>query len=131
MRLSMNIGFVTNSSFAVHHFPQQVLENPAVRGFLRAFEISQGFIGADLLNRSRCGTVAMTKKQKRDVAETFNNEFPQDPDELFQAPDIDVKSNDILIIYGDEYTSLAHNLSRLMEEAAKEMGLPFRIEDYH
>jgi hypothetical protein len=128
-RLSMNIGFVTNSSFAVHHFPRQLLEHPDVRAFIEAFEISQGFIGSELWNRSACSTVAMTKEQKAQIVTQFKGEAGDD--EWMRPPAIDVESDDVVIIYGDEYTSLAQQLSNLMGKAAEKMNLPISYDDYH
>lgn len=123
MRLSMNIGFVTNSSFAVHHFPRALLEHPSVKGFIEAYEISQGFIGEDMWSRNACGTVAMTKEQKQRVVEAFG---PTNA-----PPHIDTESDDVLIIYGDEHQSVARGLSALMREAAEEMGLDSFRGEYH
>lgn len=126
-RLSMNIGFVTNSSFAVHHFPKQLLEHPTVRAFIEAFEIRQGFIGDDLWNRSGCASVAMTKGQKAQLV----TQFQKEGNEWARPPHINVDSDEVVVIYGDEYTSVAYQLSTLMREAAQEMGLSVGIDDYH
>lgn len=126
-RLSMNIGFVTNSSFAVHHFPREVLEDPAVKAFVEAYEISQGFVGEALTYRSRCGTVAMTKEQKQQVYD----EFHRKEHDFFVPPHVDTESDNILVIYGDEHMSMARELSHLMDEAAKKMGLKVLSGDYH
>lgn len=125
MRLSMNIGFVTNSSFAVHHFPRALLEHPTVKAFIEAYEISQGFIGRDVWSRNACGTVAMTRDQKRQVVEAFGQE------EDFHAPGINVESDEVLIIYGDEHQSLARGLAGLMIQAAEAMNLDSYRGEYH
>jgi len=123
----MNIGFVTNSSFAVHHFPKQLLNHPGVKAFIELFEVSRGFVGDDMWTRSMCGTLAVTKEQKKQVVDKFKRE----QDEFFRPPHIDVESDDVVIIYGDEYASLAHQISNLMREAAEEMGLSVSTGDYH
>lgn len=129
MRLSMNIGFTTNSSFAVCHFPRQLLDHPTVKEFIELFEVSQGFIGDDMWNRSTCSTMAVTRKQKERLVEAFHVEG--EDAQWVKPPAIDVESDDVTVIYGDEYTSLARNLAGLMREAAKEMGLSFFTDEYH
>lgn len=128
MKLSMNVGFVTNSSFAVHHFPKEVLDHPDVKSFIETYEISQGFIGEDLWYRNTCSTVAMTKDQKKQVVEKFG---PGDEENYSCPPKIDIESDDVLIIYGDEYDSIASELSSLMKYAVEEMGLNYSWSDYH
>ncbi len=127
MRLSMNIGFVTNSSFVVHHFPKIVLEHPYVKTFVKRYEISQGFIGHNMWNRSECSTIAMTSEQKKEV----QMEFQREKEEWMHGPHIDTESDDVLIIYGDEYMSIAQGLSWLMSMAAKAMNLDYSSDDYH
>jgi hypothetical protein len=123
----MNIGFITNSSFAVHHFPRQLLEHPEVKAFIESFEVSQGFIGEGLWYRSKCGTFAVTKEQKQKVYDEFHAEGYEE----YHPPHIDTESDSVLIIYGDEHTSLARSLSRLMRDAADAMGLSYVKGDYH
>lgn len=114
MRLSMTIGFITNSSSAIHHFPREVLDHPRVKGFLEAFEITGGFIGEDLWSRSHCTTVAITKEQKEEVQRRLNaSEYT----EYARAPAVDVDSDEIVVIYGDEYQSIASSLADLCAEA--------------
>ena len=108
MRLSINLGFVTNSSSAIHHFPAELLEHPEVKKFLQVFEVS-GFVG-DLWNRSACGTIALTKEQKQVAQTRFNNDNTD-------VPHIDVDSTDFVVIYGDEYESLAHTFALLCSDA--------------
>lgn len=117
MRLSINIGFITNSSFAVHHFPKQLLEYPAVRSFLEVYEISRGFVGPDLDDRANCSTVAMTKDQKQKVGKD-------------RLPYVDLEPEGVLVIYGDEYESVARELAELMRQAAEAMGTPCTTDGY-
>ena len=126
MKLSINIGFVTNSSFAVHHFPRQLLDHPEVSAFIEAYEIAQGFIGSSLWHRSACSTVAMTQEQKKQVVEAFQTE-----EEYFRPPGINTESDEVVVIYGDEHESVARSLSRLMRAAADEMGLKYASGEYH
>jgi len=123
----MNIGFITNSSFAVHHFPRQLLEHPEVKAFIETFEISQGFVGSDVWNRSMCSTVAMTKEQKQAAHDAFHAEGYDE----YHPPHVDLETDSVMIIYGDEYSSVARSLSRLMRDAAEAMGLAYQKGDYH
>jgi hypothetical protein len=120
MRLSMNIGFVTNSSFMVHHFPAQVLSNPKVAAFIKAFEIANGYVGEDLLNRSMAGTVAITQTQKESVRNQLT---------ILNEPN--VETDDVVITYGDEYDSVARSLAELMQEAAEDLGISCYSDEYH
>lgn len=125
LRLGINLGFVTNSSSVVHHFPAEVLNDPVVRLFLDKFEIGGGFIGSDLWHRGACSTVAMTKEQKREVQRKLQaiNEGQESDGYMARVPAINTEDDSIVVIFGDEYTSLASALSRLMSEAAKQLGL--------
>lgn len=115
MRISVNIGFVTNSSSCVHHFPGELLQHPKIKAFMEAFEIAGGFIGPELWHRSHCTTVAITKEQKAEVQHKLtNNEYDA------RGPAINVDTDEVVIIYGDEYSSIATALCDLMYEALVE-----------
>ncbi len=117
-RLSMNLGFVTNSSSMIHHFPKEVLDHPKVRTFMRVFEIEDGFVGQDLWHRGACTTVAVTKEQKKQVQASFtNNEGAFEE----RGPKISVDSDEVVVIYGDESSSVACSLACLMCEVLAEM----------
>lgn len=113
-RVTINIGFVTNSSSVVHHFPKEILEHPKVAAFMKAFEIEEGFVGEDLWNRSECATIAVTKEQKELARQRL-----MDPD-YGSAPSIDVDSDDFVIIYGDEHRSIAATLLDVIGQALSE-----------
>lgn len=112
MKISMNMGFVTNSSSVVHHFPKEVLKDPRVQAFLEAFEVQDGFVGVNLWRRSECTTIALTKDQKRKVQDELNNNECES-----RGLSINAESDEIVIIYGDEYSSIASSLVHLMSEA--------------
>lgn len=128
LRLSGNLGFVTNSSSAIHHFPAEVLQDPAVQGFIEQFQIEGGFIGSDLWHRGECATFVTTKGQKQEVVRRLNN---IDFDDCIRLPGVNTDDDSVLVIYGDEYQSIASSLSSLMQSAARRMGLEFSSDEYN
>jgi hypothetical protein len=126
LRLGINIGFVTNSSSVVHHFPAEVLNDPTVKMFLEKFEISGGFVGSDLWHRGHCATFAVTKDQKKQVQQnlqSINDGREEEGGYQTSVPGISTEDDSVVVIYGDEYTSMASTLSHLLSEAAKRLGL--------
>lgn len=125
--IGVNIGFVTNSSSVVYHFPAEVLSHPDVKAFIEALEIRDGFVGEDLWNRGLCETFAVTKEQKAKVARELQDS------EYCRGPAINVDSNEVVVIYGDEYPGLAMTLASLLQEAVKAAGLGERVfgDDYN
>jgi len=115
MRISINIGFVTNSSSCVHHFPSELLQHPKIKAFLQTFEIEDGFVGPELWSRTHCTTVAITKEQKAEVQDKLTNN-----DYGASGPAINVDTDEVVVIYGDEYQSIASALCNLMYEALVE-----------
>lgn len=117
--IGINIGFITNSSSMVHHFPKKLLEDPAVKAFLSAFECEDGFIGDDLWHRGQCGSFAVTREQKEKIQhELTNNEYGA------HGPSIAVDDDEqIVVVYGDEHPDLAMQISRMLAETAVRMGL--------
>lgn len=112
MKISMNIGFVTNSSSVVHHFPKEVLDHPQVAAFIKAFELEDGFVGREMWRRDECTTIAMTRKQKEEVQQKLaQSEYGS------KGPPINVDSDEVVIIYGDEAQSVANSLAHLMCQA--------------
>ncbi len=118
MKVSMNIGFVTNSSSCIHHFPSEVLRHPKIQAFLKIFAIEDGFVSEELFDRSLCTTVAVSRDQKAAVQTALNSE---DPEDLEDGPFIDVESDEVVVIFGDEYDSIAKTLSWMMAEVLTEV----------
>lgn len=131
MRLSATLGFITNSSSAIHHFPREVLDHPTVQHFLKTFEIEGGFVSDNLWHRGECTTVAITQEQKAEVRrQLVENEYDA------RAPAIDVESDEVVVIYGDEYTSIASQFADLCCQALAEVhgGDPWKYrnaDDYN
>lgn len=109
-RVSITTGFVTNSSSVIYHFPNELLSHPKVATFMKAFGIEDGFIGEDLWDRSVCTSVAITKEQKQEVLQKLlqNEEFAT------RHPVIDVDADKFVVIFGDEYRSIANMLADLI-----------------
>lgn len=124
--VSINIGFITNSSSVVHHFPREMLAHPTISAFMVAMGIEDGFVGDNLWDRGGCTTVAITKEQKEEAWEKLQTES-----EHCRAPGIDTKGDDIVLIYGDEYESVAASLAGLMGQVAHEMGLSTGGDSYN
>lgn len=114
-RVSITTGFVTNSSSVIHHFPNELLSHPKIAAFLKAFEIEDGFIGEDLWDRSACTSVAITKEQKQEVLQKLQNE-----EFATSHPVIDVDADKFVVIFGDEYRSIANMLTDLIGEVLVE-----------
>jgi hypothetical protein len=122
LRLGINLGFVTNSSSVIHHFPVEILQDPTVKAFIESYEISKGFVGSDLWHRGQCGTFAVTQEQKKDAQRQLNSLS----DDYSNIPGISTEADSVVVIYGDEYRSIASSLSYLMQQAAQKMGLKHR-----
>ena len=73
-QISVNIGFVTNSSSVVHHFPRELLEHPKVKAFIEKFELQDGFVGEDLWNRDACSSFLVDADQKAEVTRSFSGD---------------------------------------------------------
>lgn len=120
--LSINVGFITNSSSVVHHFPREVLNDPRVQGFLKVFEIENGFIGGNMWHRGDCDTFAITREQKLDVQNALrHSDFGSEYSSC--GPGIDTESDEIVIAYGDEYSNLVHALTALIQKVLEEQGV--------
>lgn len=124
LRLSINIGFITNSSSAVYHFPRHLLEDPKVKSFLEAFELHEGLLSEDLWSRSHCTTIAMTKEQKQEVKARFatDDSYP---------PAIDTEDDSVLVIFGDEHSSIANTLAKLLCDVGQKLGIHCLSQEYN
>jgi len=119
-RLVINVGFITNSSSAIHWFPKEVLENPDVKAFMEAYGLSRGHVGDDLWYRSNCDTIALTKEQKLDVsAQLSNSEYGGS----IGASVDPVDDSTFVVIYGDEYQSVTSELAHMLCRVCDEKGL--------
>lgn len=124
-RIGMNLGFVTNSSSVVYHFPAEVLKDPRVQAFLEGFEVRQGFVGDNMWSREACSSVAFNVEQKEEIRHQMSN------NEYAHGPEINTEDDSVVIVYDDEYQSLASSLAHLMAEVARQMGINLRRECYN
>lgn len=125
IQIGINVGFVTNSSSMVYHFPREILNDPKIQAFLKAFEIEDGFVGADLWSRNACGTLAITTEQKAEVrARLADTEYGG-------APAIDDDPNLIVVIYGDEHHQTAAIIAEMLRDLGEARGMAFSGQDYN
>jgi hypothetical protein len=114
-KLAINTGFTTNSSSRVVHVPQEVLDLDPVRDFMETYNIEDGFIGDHLYYRSSCGSLLVSRDQK-ETAQKRLDEFWEDSEFEPNTPDIRPDEEDkAVIIYGDEYTTIASELLQIIE----------------
>jgi hypothetical protein len=126
--IGINIGFVTNSSSVVYHFPRSLLQEPSIKAFLDAFDLHQGFVGSDLWHRGECATIAMTKEQKQEAQKQLRH---SDYGEYSRTPGINTEDDSVVLIYGDEYESVASILANLLKGAAEKFGITVHSDDYN
>ena len=124
MIASISLGFVTNSSSMVHHIPSEIMAHPKVRAFLKVWDIEGGVEPEEPWSRDSCTTIALTPEQKRKVKAKFNEPGYED----FRAPPIDTEDDSTLVIFGDEYRSIASALVHLIEES---MGIDLMGDEFN
>jgi len=129
LEVSINIGFITNSSSVVHHFPRELLELPEIKEFLRVMGIDGGYVGRNLWNRGECATIAITREEKLETLAELRS-INEDGDD-YTVPEIDVDGDTVVIVYGDEYESVASTLASMLSQIAHDMGLAAGYEDYN
>jgi hypothetical protein len=122
LMIGINVGFITNSSSCVYHFPKSLLEDPQIKAFLTAFECEDGFVGDNLWHRGQCGTLAITREQKEEAQRQL-----QSPEyEGSYAPSIDVTNDDqLVVIYGDEYQDLANIIFGMLRSTCERLGIQY------
>lgn len=127
-RLIINMGFITNSSSAIHWFPKELLEHPDVRAFMSAYGIAGGYVGSDLWYRSACETIALTKEQKQATKEQLSSsEYSPRTGDMVNPDD----DSQFVVIYGDEYQCVTMELSHLLCRIADEKGLSHSSDEYN
>lgn len=115
--VSITVGFITNSSSVVHHFPRALLEQPEIKAFLEAFEIQDGFVGSEIWNRSSCGSFAVTKEQKAQILAELNHS------DYGGGYNVDVDGDSVVVVYGDEYSDIASILHHMLWQTATSLGI--------
>jgi hypothetical protein len=114
-RLTINIGFITNSSSVVHWLPKEILQDEEVKAFLDAYGLAGGTVGDDLWRRDTCSSFIVTPEQ----AEAANEQLRSSE---YSAP-VEVPVDAVTVIYGDEYSTVFAELSHVLEAAASRLGL--------
>lgn len=104
-RLAINVGFITNSSSCVYCFPQEILDDPEVSGFLNAYGFTQDIVGAG--HRGSI-TFVQTEKGWNDFDENFRNVN----DGYYQTPG---EPGDVLVMVGDESPDTKPFVQQILE----------------
>ena len=114
VQIGVNVGFITNSSSVVYHFPVELLEFPEIAAFLRTYEVEGGFVGRDMWSRSRCGSLAVTRDQKDDIrCQLVNSDYGH-------VPEVTVDDDTtFVIVFGDEYHDMASILAGMLREVCE------------
>jgi len=130
--IGMNVGFITNSSSVVYHFPKEVLEHKSVKHLIESYNIGNGYIGSDMWHRGQCESIATTKETKKALKDQMKSDYLSlGYGDEYYGPQIDDEDDSIVIVYGDEYDGLAQELCYAMEEACEELGITGSRDDYN
>ncbi len=133
-RVTVNVGFITNSSSCVYYFPKEVLDDPQVKAFIEAHELGDGYLGSHLWSRESCSSFLVTKEQKAEAKSILRN--PYDDDDKYSdycseaSKVIDPKDDGVYVIYGDEYSDTTHVLCRILSNALGRLN-GVKEGDYH
>ncbi len=128
-QIGANVGFVTNSSSMVYHFPKTLLEHEGVKAMMAAFEFTDGFVGSDMWSRNRCGSVAIHREDKLAIQAGLQEMNEEDTN---PGPTISVDDDTtFVVVFGDEHTDLAHVFARMLQEIAKDLGIVVSGNDYN
>lgn len=122
-KLSLNLGHVTNSSSMVFWFPREILEDEEVRAFLEAFDLTKGWVGADLSCRIGCRSFLLTKEQKQTAAASV--------DGCYREPVINLDGDEVVVIYGDEHSDATAHVAEVLSAACQRLGLEYTSEEYN
>lgn len=134
--VSANIGFVTNSSSVIYHFPKEILEDEKIIQFIKEHELTDGFVGNDLWGRDTCTSLAFTKEQKQLINKKLRSLYEkndENTEERGYSPEVSINENtdDIILVYGDEYYSVVMTLAHLMKDAADRLKINYSGESYN
>lgn len=132
-QVGINIGFITNSSSVVYHFPRELLKDKNVAAFIEAMGIQDGFVGSNLWDRGDCETFATTKEQKAEALKALAEyDWGLGDDFKPNHPPIPVNEDDrIVVVIGDEYPGLTMTLAQMLKAAAKAAGVGYFSDDYN
>lgn len=122
-RVTVNIGFITNSSSCINCFPKELLDHADVKEFISKYGLSGGYVGSDIMMRSEADSFLVTAEDKRSVAVALS-EYDY---EVQHLEDEDT----VTVIYSDEYDSLSRVFCDLLSKVAKELGMTVYAYDYN
>ena len=113
-RISVNVGFIPNSSSCIYYFPKEVLEDQEVKDFILKYELDGGWVGSNLWYRSECDSFLVSKDQKEEALhELVSEEYGGDRVKTAINPEDD----GVYVIFGDEYHSTVHVLNGILKKA--------------
>lgn len=122
--ISIISGFITNSSSVINGFDASILDDKRVKTLMAKYGVQGGFIGEDFFSRNLCGSLLVTPEQKATAKKAF-------AEYEFGAINYDFDDGRVYVMYGDEYHSLAHELSDIMKEISDERKLSYTRYDVH
>ncbi len=121
--ISVVSGFITNSSSVVHGCDAAIMNDERMQTLLAKYGVEKGFVGDHLFHRGHCTSFVVTEEQMKQVnAEFANSDY---------GPNVKLETGMVYAIYGDEYVSLASEISALMHEIANEKKLGSYQRDYN
>jgi hypothetical protein len=123
--ISMGMGHVTNSSSCIHFIPPEVMAHPDIQSFLTKYNI-QGFVGTPWY-RSECTSILLTEEQKK----AFADEYNRNRDGYGSPLDLASNKDHAIVVYGDEFQTIARVFSRLCDKVAEALGASIQTTDYN
>lgn len=123
-QLTVNIGFITNSSSQIHWYPKEVLNHPDVKAFVEAYGIKEGYIGEDLWHRGGCSSFLTTPEQIAEAQRELTNEN-------CSSPLLSKGEDKIVVIYGDEYSNLTQELAYILDKVCRDQKLKYEADEYN
>lgn len=125
---SFNFGFVTNSSSVIHYFDKKVFDDPEVKAFMEKYELKD-ILPADVWCRSTCHCLITEEDTFDKVNEDLIRSYSDD--DYYRNYLEGYDPNKAIIIYGDEYDSIYHDLSNIIGDACKRLNLASHTTDYN
>ena len=110
-RISINVGFITNSSSCIYYFPKEVLEDQEVKDFISKYGMEEGFVG-EIWYRSSCDSFLVTSDQKLEAQMEL-----EDSEYCRVTGVIDPNNDGAYVLFGDEYQNTVHILNQVLSRA--------------
>jgi len=116
-RITINIGFITNSSSCIHFFDKRLLGDEQVKAFIDAYGIAGGYVGSDLWHRARCGSFLVNDEQREKARKELNEAD-------FGGPYPVGDADSVTVIYGDEHSEITMELDTVLKDACRRLNKP-------